>query len=85
MITKEKQQIWIPSITFLNTADQERSLRDNKSQVTVKREGQLQHSGVDKLNNIYSGAENTLKITRVYSTKWLCDYNMLWYPFDTQV
>ena len=55
--------------------------------VTVKREGQYQHSKVDKANNIYiySGAENTLKITRVYSTKWLCDYHMIWFPFDTQV
>ena len=34
---------------------------------------------------VYYGEENTLKISRVYSTQWLCDYNMLYYPFDTQV
>ena len=81
------QAIWIPSVTFLNTGDQDRSLRDNKSEVTVERLGQFQPSGESKEKNIYiySGEENTLKISRVYSTKWLCNYDMLWYPFDTQV
>ena len=79
--------IWIPSVTFLNTADQERSLRDNKSLVTVDRLGQFTHSDASQATNIYiySGIDNRLKITRVYSTKWLCNYDMLWYPFDTQV
>ena len=34
---------------------------------------------------IYEGSENPFLITRVYSTKWLCSYDMLFYPFDTQV
>ena len=34
---------------------------------------------------IYEGSENPFQITRVYSTKWLCSYDMLFYPFDTQV
>ena len=34
---------------------------------------------------IYEGSENPFLITRVYSTKWLCTYDMLFYPFDTQV
>jgi len=33
---------------------------------------------------IYEGSENPFLITRVYSTKWLCSYDMLLYPFDTQ-
>ena len=55
--------------------------------MTVERQGPYQLSGKNMVKNIYifSGAENTLKISRVYSTKWLCDYHMLWFPFDTQV
>ena len=85
--TKEKEMIWIPTVTFLNTAGQDRSLRDNKSLVTIERLGQYHHSDVSSAKNIYiySGLDNTLKITRVYSTKWLCNYDMLWFPFDTQV
>ena len=61
--------------------------RDNKTVITVARESDYQVSLDSKAENIYvyPGAENTLRITRVYSTKWLCSYNMLFYPFDTQV
>ena len=82
----ERGLIWVPTVTFLNTARQERSLRDNSSLVTVSREGGLERSGREEVDNIYiyAGAANPLTISRVYSTKWLCSYNMLYYPFDTQ-
>ena len=65
----------------------EHSLRDNKSLVIVERHGPYQVSGDDVTKNVYqyAGNENTLKITRVYSTEWLCSYEMINYPFDTQV
>ena len=34
---------------------------------------------------IYRREDNILQITRVYSTEWLCTYEMVNYPFDTQV
>lgn len=82
----ERSLLWVPSVTFVNTARQERSLRDNSSLVTVSREGRLERSGREEVDNIYiyAGAANPLTISRVYSTKWLCSYNMLYYPFDTQ-
>ena len=62
-------------------------MRDNKSLVIVERQGTYQVSSDDVTKNVYqfSGTENTLKITRVYSTEWLCSYEMINYPFDTQV
>ena len=55
--------------------------------ITVSREGQYEISEDVEAKNvyIYKGKENTLKINRVYSTEWLCDYEMTNYPFDTQV
>ena len=55
--------------------------------ITVQREGQYQISDDFEAKNvyIYKGQENTLKINRVYSTEWLCEYEMTNYPFDTQV
>merc|ERR1719397_2296512 len=86
LLEAEKNQIWIPSVTFVNTATQERSLRDNSSLVTVARKGGLVRSSMEQVLNIYiyEGSENPFLITRVYSTKWLCSYDMLLYPFDTQ-
>jgi len=82
----EKNNIWIPSITFANTATMERSLRDNASLVTLARKGGMVRSKMTEVLNIYiyEGSENSFLITRVYSTKWLCSYDMLFYPFDTQ-
>ena len=82
----EKNEIWVPTVTFVNTAQQERSRRDNSSLVIVSRDGGFSRSGREVVDNIYiyKGAENPLLISRVYSTKWLCTYDMLYYPFDTQ-
>ena len=83
----EKDDLWVPTLTFRNTANQERSKKDNNSLVTVARLGSLERSGLDEERNIYiyTGEENPLHVSRVYSTKWLCNYDMTWYPFDTQV
>ena len=43
----EKDDLWIPTLTFTNTANQERSKRDNNSLVTVARLGSLERSGLD--------------------------------------
>ena len=44
-------------------------------------------SGDTSADNIYMypGAGSPLEISRVYSTQWLCSYQMINYPFDTQV
>ena len=81
----EKDDLWIPTLTFTNTANQERSKRDNNSLVTVARLGSVERSGEARNIYIYTGEENPLHVSRVYSTKWLCNYDMTWYPFDTQV
>ena len=79
---------WKIQIHFLSTfLLQEQSLRDNKSLIIVEKQGDYDISGdtEDKNVYLYSGEENTLKISRVYSTEWLCNYEMINYPFDTQV
>ena len=38
-----------------------------------------------KNNFLYEGKENLLKISRGYVANWICDFDMNYYPFDTQV
>ena len=61
--------------------------RDNKSSMTVSRLSAHWVSDDTEAYtiNIYPGSGNRLRLTRIYSTQWLCNYNMLYYPFDTQV
>ena len=60
--------------------------RDNKSSMTVSRLSAHWVSDDTEAYtiNIYPGSGNRLRLTRIYSTQWLCNYNMLYYPFDTQ-
>ena len=84
LMEEEKRMIWIPSVTFVNTAGQEQSVQDNSSLVTVDRRGSLQMSSEEEVKNIYiyQGEENPLKITRVYSTKWLCSMGLFFVLFS---
>ena len=84
---EEAAMVWVPSLTLINTGQQETSKRDNSSLVTVARRGRTRRSGLEESKNIYiySGRENWLRMSRVHSTKWLCSFQMAWYPFDTQV
>ena len=55
--------------------------------ISVGRQGEFIVSEDSMLENIniFSGKENILQITRVYSTEWLCSFEMIAYPFDIQV
>ena len=55
--------------------------------ITIERLGEYKISEDVEAKNvyIYPGEDNILMITRVYSTEWLCSYEMVNYPFDTQV
>ena len=34
---------------------------------------------------LFQGSENTLKLSKTHDTKFLCQYDMAWYPFDSQI
>ena len=87
LTNSEAQQIWTPALTFLNTEKQDKTIVDNRTMIFVKREGSylLSHDNRIKNQYLYSGSENNLTMSHVYSTHWLCEYKMMSYPFDTQV
>ena len=64
----EQLSLWTPTIVFWNTKNQLRTLNDENTFASVKRE----QNG------------STLSMCRVYSIQFFCDYDMAWYPFDQQ-
>ena len=36
-------------------------------------------------SNVYEGIKSNIIQKREYFIDWTCDYNLLYYPFDTQV
>ena len=53
LLESEKGMIWVPTVTFLNTARQERSQRDNTSLITVERLSGYTISDDTEPNNVY--------------------------------
>ena len=83
----EQLTLWTPTIVFWNTKEQLRTINDKSTFASVKREGK--GSIIDKEVNedieVYSGSENGITISRVYSIQFFCEYQIAWYPFDQQV
>jgi len=80
----EQQALWTPTIVFWNTKEQLRTVNDENTFASIKREGN--GSMIDREVNedieVYSGSENGITISRVYSIQFYCEYQMAWYPFD---
>ena len=83
----EKENIWVPVITFLNTNDGQVTVIDKKSKSTIIRQGNFSRSPRTFLDNIYifEGSENPIRYERLYEINWICNYQIHWYPFDTQI
>ena len=83
----EKSIIWVPQLVFANTEAKENTKNDGKSQIVASRESPYTYSEDSVKDNIFifEGGENPIILSRVYDVEWICDYNMRWYPFDSQV
>ena len=83
---ESKSRIWIPELEFYNTENKDSTINDEKAYITIKREGTFTLNRPQELKNtqIYSGKDNPMTISRVYSTDFICTFDMVWYPFDTQ-
>ena len=69
-----------------NTDKKTRTVTDDESLISIYREGEFVRTPLTTLDNIYhfKGDENSIEISRVYEERWICDYAMNWFPFDTQ-
>ena len=87
LIFDEAQAVWVPSIIFDNTKNQIKSKNDRKSVIKVEKmiNGTFNDDGLLSEDiDIYEGSHNPLIMSRVYNVKFICDYDMQWYPFDSQ-
>ena len=59
---------------------------NDKSVITVNRKGTASVNSWDKLQNdhIYKGEDSELILSQVYTTNFICDYDLRSYPFDYQ-
>ncbi len=86
LTTRERNLLWIPEVVFSNTEDKLETMNDNKAYMTISRLGGFRRSRTTELENAYAyrGRDNPLRISRVYSSRFLCEFHMEVYPFDSQ-
>ncbi len=81
-----REDIWLPDVVFYNTETKSETLNDEKAFAVIQREGSYSRRNQSYLQNayIFKGVENPIKLSRVYSDQFICDYDMTVYPFDKQ-
>ena len=85
---KDVERLWIPNLVFENNRDHDDTrgaLR--KSDIKVIRMGNFIRSSSDVVDEIeiFKGSENPIVMVQSYTKTFQCRYELLVFPFDTQV
>ena len=81
-LTREEMDIlWVPKLIFHNTNLRLETLLDEKAYLSVARIGNYT---AQKNRRTFDGSKNPLTVSRFYKTSFICNFDMAWYPFDTQ-
>jgi hypothetical protein len=87
--SEEAHQIWTPKLVFENTEDKIQTTMDDKTTVLVRTFNVSDFDISDKTNNEavkqYAGEDNVLVMSKFYNLEFQCEFQMHWYPFDSQV
>ena len=80
------EKFWIPIFVFGNSKHNLQIPIDSKEKVLVKRRGIQRMADQNHLNETayFLGSENPLLLSRDFTLKFKCDFNLHYFPFDTQ-
>ena len=85
----EIEALWVPRLNFYNTRSARETEVDKKviTKIIPSENFTYEKAPMSEKNNIYifKGSENSMFMSRSYDTSFLCEYNMAFYPFDTQI
>ncbi|XP_071514862.1 uncharacterized protein [Panulirus ornatus] len=78
--------LWSPTIGFINTEGHQHTAVDVETSLHLQRlkPPARRDSGAPGEVDLFPGEENPLIISRKYSTTFVCDFNLVLYPFDVQ-
>ena len=82
----DREMLWIPNLVFENNANDEYIKNDALSSVNVKMAGEPELKQTPDLldNEEFEGMFNPLVFSRTYEMKLGCDFELHFFPFDTQ-
>ena len=75
-------ELWKPILLFFNSNQGERIKFDPEALVTIEKKSKV--AEISEENYLYSGSENSLKMSKYETVTLQCNYQMFKYPFDIQ-
>ena len=82
--------LWFPLFSFKNIAspDSYEEAESSRNWTVIRNKSYI-HQKADKTENkniyLFEGSQNYIECTKLFSTVFNCEYDLSWYPFDTQV
>ena len=82
----EKSLIWVPEVIFVNTKNSEISKSDNTvmTEIIKNETATISSFEINENIHIFEGEKNSFVMKKTYSVQWICHFQMMWYPFDSQ-
>ena len=84
---EDLKRLWMPVLSFSNALGPFQTKLDEQTFGTIMATGNstLKSKLVDTEGKMYSGADQIIILDKEYFLEFGCEYNLLSYPFDTQV
>jgi len=82
-----QERIWSPSLSFTNAKIIGGTKVDPTVETVIERNGKPAPDNIIRAveANVYSGVDSNIIMKREYFIDWACDYDLIYFPFDTQV
>lgn len=82
-----QSQIWAPALNFPNARQAEGTVVDAGTQTRVLKRGEPKPDDIRRAveADVYRGVDSPMVMTREYFIEFNCDYDLIMYPFDTQI
>lgn len=86
MCLESSNQLWMPTLLFGNSNNDQRTVLDDQSSLLVKSSSNHELNNLDILHQdyLFKGSENPLILSRFYTVNLKCDYDFRLYPFEEQ-
>ena len=90
MTSEEENSTWFPRVEINNIENHNKFKRTSIADITKvipNKEFEFQTGDVSQEKNVqlFKGSENKIMVRKQWSVTYICHYNTLMYPFDTQV
>ena len=85
---KDVKNLWIPNLFYQNNKDNDNTKTAlDRSDLKILRHGKFSRSGLDVADEIeiFEGSENPIHLAQSLTKEFKCRYELVFFPFDTQV